>query len=256
MSHQLRQTLHTRILTPEQQHAVFTEIHEEVLHHSQVMKVPNFVVFRTSDLEFMFHQYDQRVLNGACTAALDGRRLDFNLSNRMTRSGGKTTAKTTRNRLTGSITEEFEIAVSSHLLFQTFRNEEREIEVTGLICHNRLEAMQRIVEHEIIHLAERLAWNDSNCRAQRFQTIARRLFGHLKHTHDLVTTREVAREQLGIQPGVRVAFEFQGQRREGIVNRVTKRVTVLVPDPSGMPFSDGQRYNKFYVGLGALQRLD
>lgn len=256
MSRQLRQVLHSRVLSPDQQLAVFSEIHNEVLRHSRHMTEPNFRSFHPDDLEFMFHQYDQRVLDGACTAALDGRRIDFVLSRRMTRSGGKTTWKTIHNRLNGSFTEEFEIAVSAHLLFQSFKNEERDVIVTGMECHNRLQAMQRIVEHEMIHLAERLAWQNSDCRAARFQTIAKRLFGHRAHTHDLVTTREIARNQHGIRPGVRVAFSFEGRRHEGIVNRITKRVTVLVPDASGMPYSDGHRYQKYYIPLNLLQSLD
>jgi hypothetical protein len=212
----------------------------------------NFRAFHPDDLEYMFREYDQRFLGGACHAALDGRRLSFRLSPRLTKAGGLTTWKTFRNTLSGDSREEFQISVSSHLLFQTFRGEERMIKVTGLPCESRLEAMQRIVEHEMIHLCERLAWNESSCRGPRFQEIAHRLFGHLEHTHQLVTTAEVAHASLGIRPGSKVSFDFEGCKLHGIVNRITKRVTVLVPDPNGRPYSDGKRYRRFYVPLAAL----
>ncbi len=256
MSTELRNLLMYQSLKPDQQRRVFLEVHEAVLKQSAHMQEPNFKSFHSDDLKFMFYMYDQRLLNGACAAALAGRPLDFLLSKRMTRAGGKTTWKTIRNRLTGSVREEFEIAVSSHLLFQNFREDRRSVTVTGIECHNRLEAMQRIVEHELVHLGERLAWNTSNCRARRFQSIAERLFGHRVHTHDLVTTHEVARREHGIRVGSRVRFDFEGHALQGIVNRITKRVTVLVPDPRGTPYSDGFRYSKYYIPLSMLSRVD
>ncbi|MCA9033669.1 MAG: hypothetical protein KDA91_01005 [Planctomycetaceae bacterium] len=256
MSKALRNLLTHRTLSPEEQQQVFREIHDTVLMQSEYITEPNFRTFHPDDLKLMFQQYDQKLLNGACLQALGERPLGFLLSKRMTRAGGKTTWKTIRNRLTGSVREEFEIAVSSHLLFQNFRDETRSVTVTGFECQNRLEAMQRIVEHEIVHLSERLAWNTSNCRARRFQSIAERLFGHRVHTHDLVTTNEMARRQLGIRVGTQVRFDFEGHAMKGIVNRITKRVTVLVPDARGTRYSDGQRYTKYYIPLGMLSRVD
>jgi len=235
---------------------LLAEIQQAVLTQSSHMDSLNFRVFHSEDLAFMFDEYDRRFLGGTCRAALNGRPLKFRLSSRMTRAGGLTTTKTYRNPVTRTSWEEFEISVSSHLLFQTFRGEERLIRVTGLPCTSRLEAMQRIVEHELIHLCEKLAWNDSSCKAPRFQEIAHRLFGHLEHTHQLVTSAEVAKSQLGIQPGSRVSFLFEGQRLSGIVNRITKRVTVLVPDPDGRRYSDGGTYKRYYVPIGALSAGD
>jgi hypothetical protein len=228
------------------------DIQQTVLKQSAHMDSINFRAFHSEDLAIMFDEYDRRFLGGACRSALNGRPLKFRLSSRLTRAGGLTTTKTYRHPVTRTSWEEFEISVSSHLLFQTFRGEERLIRVTGLPCTSRLEAMQRIVEHELIHLCEKLAWNESSCKAPRFQEIAHRLFGHLEHTHQLVTTAEVARSQLGIRPGSRVSFLFEGRRLSGIVNRITKRVTVLVPDPGGRRYSDGGTYSRYYVPIGAL----
>ena len=46
------------------------------------------------------------------------------------------------------------------------------------IAFERHDALQRIVEHETVHLVEQLRWRDTNCSGSRFQAIARRLFGH------------------------------------------------------------------------------
>lgn len=248
----LQQTLQELRIEAAERKQTLLEIQKAVLNNSSHMDSVNFRVFHSDDLEFMFRQYDGLFLGDACHSALNGRRLSFRLSPRMTRAGGLTASKTYRNIATGRSWEEFEISVSSHLLLQTFRGEERRIRVTGLPCESRLEAMQRIVEHELIHLCERLAWNHSSCRARRFQEIAHRLFGHLEHTHQLVTTAEVAQSSLGIRPGSHVSFIFEGRRLHGIVNRITKRVTVLVPDPCGRPYSDGRIYKRYYVPLAAL----
>ena len=67
------------------------------------------------------------------------------------------------------------------------------------------------------------------------------LFQHHAHTHSMVTRRERAAEW-GIGPGVRVTFECEGRRLMGVVNRITKRATVLVEDPTG------RRYSANYLG--------
>ena len=48
----------------------------------------------------------------------------------------------------------------------------------GLVCRDRLEALQRIFEHELLHLAEFLGWGRSNCRAENFHALSRRIFAH------------------------------------------------------------------------------
>ena len=62
-----------------------------------------------------------------------------------------------------------------------------------------------------------------------------------------------APQKLGITVGARVTFRYQGGWLEGRVNRVTKRATVLVDDPTGERWSDGRRYARYYVPLGELR---
>ena len=86
--------------------------------------------------------------------------------------------------------------------------------------------------------------------------IANRFFGHTDHHHQLITPRERAFTEFGIRPGARVSFRFDGQHHIGVVNRITKRATVLVEDKRGERYSDGKRYTKFYVPVSLLELME
>ena len=211
---------------------------------------PDFKRIHEDDLEYLFAAYDDRFLAGLCGRTLGPSRLRFRLSERMTRVGGKTT----RIAAPGGAAL-FEIAVATTILFDGFGKDDREVTVCGLRCANRLEALQRIFEHELVHLAEWLCWDASHCGRTRFQGIARRLFLHRAHTHQLITRAERA-ARAGIGVGTRVTFEYGGRRLTGRVNRITKRATVLVEDPRAARWSDGRRYTRYYVPLGQLRLVD
>lgn len=129
------------------------------------------------------------------------------------------------------------------------------VSVAGIPCANRLEALQRIFEDEIVHLTVFLGAGESNCGAPPFQELAHRRFWHRNHTHKLITRVERA-AQRGIRVGCWVAFLYRSERLAGRVNRVTKRATVLVEDPRGDRYSDGRRYRKYYVPLAGLELAD
>jgi hypothetical protein len=81
------------------------------------------------------------------------------------------------------------------------------------------------------------------------------LFGHTQHTHELITPREKAWTKYRIRPGDQVRFRFDGHHYTGIVNRITKRATILVEDPRGPRYSDGRHYRKFYVPIQILEKV-
>ena len=224
-----------------------SDIHNVVLQRSAYIRQPNYTRIHPDDLHLLFALYDQSFFEDRCKLALDGRKLTFRLSGRMTKAGG-----TTARYRTASGEVLYEITVASSMLFDSFGEQDREISVCGLPCSNRLEALQRIFEHEIVHLIEQLCWQNSNCSAPRFQDIAHRHFLHRAHTHKLITRRERA-AQWGIRVGSRVTFAFEGLRLAGRVNRLTKRATVLVEDPEGERFSDGGRYRRYYVPIVHLR---
>jgi hypothetical protein len=222
------------------------EIEHAILSGSRCIRAANFTSINSQDLAFLFDAYDPRFFDGECRRALDGRRLAFRLSTRMTKAGGKTTRFRTNS---GYVY--FEIAIACGLLFDGFNYQDRMVTVCGVECNTRLEALQRIFEHELVHLIEQLCWVDSDCAAARFQTISSGHFRHQAHTHHLITRDERA-ARAGIRPGSRVGFSFEGRQLRGCVNRITKRATVLVEDAEGHPFSDGRRYKTYYVPIPIL----
>jgi hypothetical protein len=232
-------------------------IYAATLHESRHIRTGNFDVIAAEDVERLYRRYDDTFFSGLFQRLLSREGegpLTFRVSRTMTSAGGKTTRLRRRAGSPGGgqAVAAYDLAVSATLLFQTFRGEDRPIVVAGITCADRLEALQRIVEHEMIHLLELLVWRTSSCARERFQQLARNLFAHTHTHHELVTPREIAHEQ-GIKVGERVTFEYQGVRYTGRVNQITKRVTVLVEHPTGSLYSDGKRYLKFYVPLGALE---
>ena len=246
-----RSLLHKASPSPQEIQTRARTIYHEMLAESTYIRAGNFTSIETADLRRMFEKYDRKFFEGRCqTLTSEHNTLRFRLSNRMTSAAGKTYQRRCRNGQ--SRAAHYEIAISTALLFETFNEELRPITVSGVSCVDRLEALQRIFEHELLHLVEMLIWDHSSCSADRFRSMAHRLFGHSQSTHQLITPREIAHTKYGILPGQRVKFHFEGKRYVGVVNRVTKRATVLVPHPQGEPYSDGKRYLKFYIPLPML----
>ena len=234
-----------------------TAIYEAVLRESQHIRQPNFEKIGTDDLDRLLRLYDEHFFCGWLTETVRAKThlpLVFRLSGRMTRAGGKTT-KHEERRPDGCVRSYFEIAIAGRMLFMTFGDVQRPVVVCGLTCEDRLQALQRIMEHEIIHLAELLVWDRSSCSGARFKALARNIFGHTGIAHDLVTAREHASVQHGARVGSMVGFEFEGRRLVGRVNRIHRRATVLVEDSKGQRYSDGNQYAKFYVPLDAIEPL-
>jgi hypothetical protein len=235
-------------------------VYDAMLAHSAQIRTPNFTVIGTDDLERMFSLYDREFFRGLLGEMLMedwAHPMGFRLSRRLTRAAGQTMRQVRRVPIAGRIAErvDYEISVSTTLLFSTFQNVERDVIVGGLICHDRLEALQRIFEHELLHLAEFLGWGCSSCSAANFHMLSRRIFAHEGVSHDLVTPREQAAVAFDVKVGDQVSFEHEGKTHHGRVNRITRRATVLVRSSRGEHYSDGRRYLTFYVPLPLLRKL-
>lgn len=229
------------------------EIRQLLVLNSATICSNNFKVLSPADLGMLFQLTDELFFAGQIGRFVEAsydRPLTFRLSTRMTKAGGTTTMIQSH---TDARDTAFEIAIATTPLFSTFKFE-NEAAVGGVVCSSRLEALQRIMEHEIIHLVELLGTNDSNCHAKQFRMLVRNYFGHRESNHQLMTPADVARKQLGIRCGDTVMFKVNGNRYRGVVNRITKRATVLVEDSSGEEYCDGVRYAKFYVPLPMLKR--
>lgn len=244
---------------PEEVAEKSARIYRAILGRSEHVRSGNFEAIGISDLRLLFDLYDAEFFGGFLGAMLleDGAgEIRLRLSSRMTSAAGKTFSRRVRKRVGGKSEErhEYEIAVSTFLLFQTFRHVDRVVTVAGVVCRDRLESLQRIFEHELLHLAEFLAMGRSSCSAEPFRRYSREIFGHRASVHELVTPHEVAAMAHAIRPGDRVRFDHEGISRVGRVNRITKRATVLVEDPAGRPFSDGKTYLTFYVPMPMLRK--
>lgn len=226
-------------------------VHEFMLRNSESIRRPNFEQLSCADLGLLFQVTDEQFFQGKLCRACEttARPLKFRLSRRMTTSGGMTTMQQVAHDA-----KDFEIAIATTPLFQSFQRNESS-KVGGRVCRNRLEALQRIMEHEMIHLAEMLVWDDSNCSAQRFKSISRRFFGHTESNHQLLTPRDIAKSKYKINTGDHVAFNLDGSILNGVVNRITKRATVLVFDHRGTLYTDGKRYLKYYVPVCQLKKV-
>jgi len=230
-------------------------IHAAILRESDCLKQPNFESIGADDLARLFDLYHHAFFKGLLAQSVKektGLPLVFRLSSTMTRAGGKTILH--RRRMPGGeVKTRYEIAVASQMLFMTFKQADRPVVVSGLACKNRLEALQRILEHEIIHLVELIVYGKTSCSRRRFKDLAANIFGHAGTTHTLVSPAEHAATQHGIRVGGMVSFEFEGRRLVGRVNRAHRRATVLVEDACGQPYSDGKKYQKFCVPLAMLR---
>lgn len=229
------------------------QIHADVLGRSKYIHAPDFTKIHPDDLAILFAEYDGQFFGGQVRETLGTTPLRFGLSKRMTSSGGKTARST--NSSTGRTW--YEISVSTTMLFGCFtREDHRPIATSGITCRDRLDALQRVMEHEIVHLIEMLLWGKSSCSQPRFHSITRRFFGHTENKHNLITPKEKAFVKFGIRPGVKVRFRCDGSEYTGVVNRVSKRATVLVEDSRGRRYSDGKHYAKFYVPVQMLEAVE
>lgn len=199
----------------------------------------------------LFELYDELVFARALSNALRSAGIDFGfrISSRMTKAAAKTTLWRKRRP------QRIELAVSSQLLLENFQNPGQVVSVAGVPCATRLQAMQRLFEHELIHVVEFLVFGKSSCRRRPFQTIAANAFGHRSSYHQLAGTNEFDAVVPRIQPGNRVRFDHRRRELAGFVQRITKRATVLVPHRFGRRYSDGRCYQKYLVPLMRL-RLD
>lgn len=234
-------------------------IHHDLLASSPHIRAPNFDEIGVVDLQRLFDRYDADLYNGLLSRFLredQQSQITFRLSKRMTNAAGKASRQRWPAQgpsATTGLRDSYEIAVSTTILFTSFK-ESGPMKVGGRLCHNRLEALQRTFEHETLHIAEYLAWGISNCSGPNFRRLSLNIFAHEASNHELMTPRLEAAQTLGIRTGDRVSFEFEGLRRTGTVNRVTRRATVLVKDPKGRLYSDGQTYMKFYVPVSSLKK--
>lgn len=244
---QMNQEIVRKVFPEEVIQAMLKQIQANIIAASPHIKSGNFESISPRDLELMFRLYDEYFLNNFFKQR-PGTRVKFRMSRRMTSSGGKTT-KLKKN---GKV--EYEICLSSVLLFNAFQDDGQKAVVNGVECYSRLEAALRIMEHEIIHLLEMVLFNESSCGKRRFKLIAGNLFGHRDVKHQLRARREITHKELSLKAGDYVKFKFREVTKRGQVIRITRRATVMVKDCRGQyADNEGTRFSKYYVPLYCLE---
>ncbi len=226
-------------------------IRGRLLAESRYIQTPNFIRCHDGDLRLLFDQYDERFFAGLLRESLRREAslpIPLQFTGRLRSAGGRTIR--TRDRRTGAI--RFAIQISQNVLFENFGAGEEAAVVVGLPCSDRLDALMRVMEHELLHLAEFLAFGQSSCARSRFQRASRTLFGHTAHQHAMITRRQRTIASTSFRPGHRVRFEYDGTAMQGIINRINTRATVLVEHPRGTRYTNGKRYLKFYIPMARL----
>ena len=257
LSKNLQHLVQTKTVARGDRQRLTDEIYQHIIANSESITRANFTSISAADLGLLFQINDELFFDGmvgrVCEEKAE-RPLSFRLSTRMTNAGGTTTMFRSGSRRKPKF--EYEIAIATTPLFGTFSKQTgtKSSVVGGLPCQDRVQALQRIMEHEMIHLVEMLIWDDSNCQARPFKQIIKRFFGHTESNHQLLRPKDIARQKLGIGVGDTVSFEHHGHQLTGMINRITKRATILVADPNGVQYDDGKNYLTYYVPLGRLRK--
>lgn len=205
-----------------------------------------------SDLRLLFGFYDAVFLDRYFEKNFTGS-IVFSLSARMSKSAGKTIYPKNLKSLKPD-QEKYELRMGIVLFFK-YDQLSRDKKVNGLHTRDSLEAFQLVFEHELCHLIELHIYRESNCKKERFKGMAQDLFGHTESYHQLPTSSEIAEEKYDLKIGDRVVFTSETGKLEGVIQRINKRATVMVPDKKGVYRNQqGQRYTKWYVPLPILRK--
>lgn len=174
-------------------------------------------------------------------------KISLAISRRLTRSAGITSF----SRKTGEI----KISFSIPLLLHAFKITEKGYCVNGIHCQHGWQALMRVMEHELIHAVEFVLKGNSSCTGHDFKVLVRRLFDHTDTKHQIQLSYSEMDGHADLSPGDKVSFEYQDQIFHGIINRITRRATVLVPNHKGL-YADaqGNRYAKYYVPIKLLKK--
>lgn len=227
------------------------EVGHRLISGSPNVKNRKIDLISTMDLQMLFDLYDEIFFRRHFAKEYKGK-IRFSLSNRLVKTAGKTMGPKNITQLQPKDVV-LEIRIGTYFLFK-YDEIENDKGVAGFPTSSALEALQLVFEHELCHVIELIMFNTSNCSKERFKTLARNLFGHTQSTHHLPTPQRIAQEKYGLRIGHRVCFRLDDHRLEGIVYRINKRATVMVPDDEG-GYADkqGNRYIKYYVPIKCLQ---
>ena len=232
----------------------FEKVRQQVFIQSKQIKTDNFQVVSNDDVKLIFELYDTYFFDNYFKENKVIEKMAFDFSKKMTSAG----AKLMYYKISTQNPIQFRMRISSYLIFNSFKNNSTEtINLAGFQTKNRLEALLHVIEHEIIHLIEFLAFNDSSCKKDNFKNLANSIFGHTAFTHQLLTGKMEALKEYDLKTGDWVSFSFDGKHYKGIIHRITKRATIMALDKNGIYKDEkGNRFTKYYILLKYLRKLD
>lgn len=234
----------------------FEKIRQQVFLQSKQIKIDNFQVVSNDDVKLVFELYDTYFFDNYFKENKVIEKMAFDFSSKMTSAGGKLMYY----KVTKQNPIQFRMRISAYLIFNSFKNNStkaKTVNLAGFETKNRLEALMHVIEHEIIHLIEFIAFNDSSCKKDNFKHLANSIFGHTAFTHQLLTGKLEALQEYNLKLGDWVSFSFDGKNYQGFIQKITKRATVMALDKNGM-YKDakGNRFTKYYILLKYLKKLD
>jgi hypothetical protein len=195
---------------------------------------PGFLSYpRPRDIKKLFSLYDKHYFYNRLSRHIN---MKFELSNKLTKSAGNIRYKAKLNtvKITFSLPRIFVV---------DYKNESGYI-VNGIKCKTPIEALMRVMEHELTHLIEFILYGDSNCNDARFIQLSYQLWGHTENKHHLGLETPTETTLYGFRKGDKVSFVYQDTIHRGVINRVGKRATVIVDE-----------VRKYYVPLHLLERI-
>lgn len=204
------------------------------------------------DLSILFQLYDKYFFNHYFRNNFKDK-IIFVLSKKLTTNAGSLSYhKNNKSFSPDKITYTLKIGVNFIFKYYTLN---RNKPVSGIISKDALEALQLVFEHEICHLIEYHLLNYSSCKKVFFLTISNNIFGHKETFHALPSEKEIAYKKYNLKIGDEVYFKNNNITLKGIINRITKRATVMVPDKNGIYMNkNGERFIKWYVPLSELKK--
>ena len=193
-------------------------------------------------LTSMLALYDEAFFAGLFAARLP--QLRVVPSSRMTRCAGKFCVTQEAGRA-----PVVEIRMSTDFLF---RLQKGPFLVNGISAPDVLDAFLLVFEHELCHAAEWALHGRCTAHQKVFRDLSRGLFLHRTCTHALPTRVQEA-EARGLGLGQSVRFEYEGKTLRGVVSRIGKTASVMVPARHGAWHDKrGSRYDKYTVPLSML----
>lgn len=147
-------------------------------------KYPYLTEEYNNKLEEMFKYYDYYFFSNLISYGLnkgsplnnEKNKISFEFSNRLTSTGGTC--------LRDGICS-YKIKISSNRINKLEPNNVNKIHINGLTPKNRIDGLQLIFEHELIHAVLSLYKNDLNGHNKLFQDIVLKLFGHTEFKHGI-----------------------------------------------------------------------